>query len=218
MPNQSNAEENLLVIRSLMERATVYRAISAPTALVGGLLSMVASTVIFLNNATEHGIGDRITSREFTMIWLGVLAITMMFNAIFIHREAVRTGRPFISPAMKMALRSIAPCLVIPLMVTIWFFKAGYLGNQEQFLVVVWTSFYGLALLSTSVFAPRSLSVLGWAFLLTGISIPVIDNLLDTDFSAETPNLLMGIMFGLYHMIYAACTWPRKAATSEASR
>ena len=40
------AEEHLRVIRSLMERATVYRAISAPTALVGGFrwpLQRVAS-------------------------------------------------------------------------------------------------------------------------------------------------------------------------------
>ena len=34
------AEEHLRAIRLLMERATIYRAISAPTALVGGLLSV----------------------------------------------------------------------------------------------------------------------------------------------------------------------------------
>lgn len=218
MPDQSEAEDNLRVIRSLIERATVYRAISAPTALVGGLLSIIAATVIFLNNATEYGIGDRITPREFTAVWLVVLAITIVLNAFFIRREALRTGRPFISPAMKMALRAIAPCLVIPLMVTIWFFKVGYLGNQEQFLVVVWTGFYGLALLSTSVFAPRSLGVLGWAFLLTSIAIPALDNLLDTEFSAEMPDLMMGATFGLYHLIYAVCTWSGRSAPGEASR
>ena len=39
MIDHSNAEEDLRVIRTLMERATIYRAISAPTALVAGLLS-----------------------------------------------------------------------------------------------------------------------------------------------------------------------------------
>ena len=38
---RSKAEEDLRVIRSLMERATVYRAISAPAALVAGLLSIL---------------------------------------------------------------------------------------------------------------------------------------------------------------------------------
>ena len=38
MDQRAKAEHDLRVIRSLMERATVYRAISAPTALLGGLL------------------------------------------------------------------------------------------------------------------------------------------------------------------------------------
>ena len=40
MNEQSRAEEDLRVIRTLMERAATYRAISAPTALVGGILSI----------------------------------------------------------------------------------------------------------------------------------------------------------------------------------
>ena len=46
---RSKAEEDLRVIRSLMERATVYRAISAPAALVAGFLSIFAAAAIYLN-------------------------------------------------------------------------------------------------------------------------------------------------------------------------
>jgi len=204
---RSKAEEHLRVIRSLMERATIYRAISATTALVAGLLSIFAAVAIFLNNETGFNVGFQITSREFAFVWLVVLLISLMANAFFIRREALRTGRPFISPAMKLALRAIAPCLLIPLSVTVWFLQTGYLGNQEFFLVAVWTGFYGLALLSTNLFAPRSLALLGWAFLLTSVAIPVLDRAIETDFSADTPDLAMGVTFGLYHLIYAACTW-----------
>ena len=41
---------DLRVIRSLMERATVYRAISAPAALVAGFLSIFAAAAIYLND------------------------------------------------------------------------------------------------------------------------------------------------------------------------
>ena len=208
----SKAEEHLRVIRSLMERATIYRAISAPTALVAGLLSILAAGAIFLNNETNFSLGFQIASREFAFVWLVVLLIALATNAFFIRREACRTGRPFISPAMKVALRAIAPCLLIPLAVTIWFMQTGYLGNQELFLVVVWTGFYGLALLSTNLFAPRSLVLLGWAFLLTGVAIPVLDRAIETDFSGDIPDLAMGITFGLYHLVYAACTWSGKGA------
>jgi hypothetical protein len=208
---RSKAEEHLRVIRSLMERATIYRAISAPTALVAGLLSIFAAGAIFLNNETSFNAGFQITSREFAFAWLVVLLMSLTVNAFFIWREALRTGRPFISPAMKLALRAIAPCLVIPLSVTVWFLQTGCLGNQELFLVTVWNGFYGLALLSTNLFAPRSLAWLGWAFLLTSVAIPVLNRAIESDFSAEIPDLAMGVTFGLYHLIYAACTWPGRA-------
>jgi hypothetical protein len=38
MNDRARAEEDLRVIRTFMERATTYRAISAPTAMVGGIL------------------------------------------------------------------------------------------------------------------------------------------------------------------------------------
>ena len=50
---RSKAEENLRVIRSLMERATVYRAIAAPAALVAGFLSIFAAAAIYLNDQTR---------------------------------------------------------------------------------------------------------------------------------------------------------------------
>jgi hypothetical protein len=209
---RSKAEEDLRVIRSLMERATIYRAISAPTALVAGLLSICAAGAIFLNNETRLNLGFQITSREFAFVWLVVLLISLAVNAFFIRREALRSGRPFISPAMKLALRAIVPCLFIPLAVTVWFFQTGYLGNQELLLVTVWIGFYGLALLSTSLFAPHSLTVLGWAFLLTSVAVPLLDRAIESDFAADIPDLAMGTAFGLYHLIYAACTWSGKGA------
>jgi hypothetical protein len=213
--NSSKAEENLSVIRSLMERATIYRAISAPTALLAGSLSVFAAGAIFLNNETKLNLGFQIASRQFAVVWLVVLLISLAANAFFIRREALRTGRPFISPAMKLALRAIAPCLLIPVAVTLWFFQTGYLGNQELFLVTVWTAFYGLALLSTNLFAPRSLAILGWSFLVSSLAIPVLDRAIETDFAAEIPDLAMGTTFGLYHLIYAACTWSGKGALAS---
>lgn len=41
--NRSAAEEHLRVIRELMERATVYRAVSAPAALFCGLIALSVS-------------------------------------------------------------------------------------------------------------------------------------------------------------------------------
>ena len=215
MSDHARAEEDLRVIRSLMERATIYRAISAPTALVAGVLSILSAGVIYLNNDVNLIFGRPVGPREFAAIWIDVLVLALIANGFFVWREAKCSGRPFISPGMKLALRAIAPNLLIPLAFTIWFFKRGYLGGQELELVVIWVVFYGLALLSTALFAPRSLTLLGWAFLLTGIAIPVLINLLD-ELAGDVPTVVMGLAFGLYHLVYAASTWPRGAARAPA--
>src|SRR5262249_31949686 len=152
---RSKAEADLRVIRSLMERATVYRAISAPAALVAGLLSIFATAAIYLDDQTR--LNRPIQGRAFAAIWLVVLVLAVITNAFFIWREAKKDGRPFISSGMKLSLRAIVPNLLVPAGVTLWFLVSGYKGAAEQELVVVWIAFYGLALLSTALFAPRSL-------------------------------------------------------------
>jgi hypothetical protein len=215
MSDRARAEEDLRVIRSLMERATIYRAISAPTAFVAGILSILSAGAIYLNNDVKLIFGRPVGPREFATIWIDVLVLALVANGFFVWREAKCSGRPFISPGMKLALRAIAPNLLIPLAFTIWFFKRGYLGGQELELVVIWVVFYGLALLSTALFAPRSLAVLGWAFLLTGLAIPALINLVD-ELAGDVPTVVMGLTFGLYHLIYAAATWSRRTSTAPA--
>jgi hypothetical protein len=207
--DRSKAEADLRVIRSLMERATVYRAISAPAALVAGFLSIFAAAAIYLNDQTS--INRPVQGRAFAAIWLIVLILAVAANAFFIWREAKKDGRPFISSGMKLSVRAIAPNLLIPAAVTIWFLVAGYNGAAEQEVVVVWIAFYGLALLSTALFAPRSLVCLGWAFLLTALALPVLKNVV-AELPANLPNIAMGTTFGLYHLIYAVCAWTRKRA------
>ena len=206
---RSKAEEHLRVIRSLMERATIYRAISAPAALIAGFLSIFAASAIYLNN--QASTNRPVHGRAFAVIWLIVLILAVATNAFFIWREAKKDGRPFISSGMKLSLRAIAPNLLIPAAVTLWFLVDGYKGATEPELVVAWIVFYGLALLSTGLFAPRSLVCLGWAFLLTALAIPALRNVIG-DLPANLPTIAMGLTFGLYHLIYAVCAWPRKRA------
>jgi hypothetical protein len=215
MNDLSRAEEDLRVIRTLMERATIYRAISAPTALVASILSLLSTGIVYLNNNVKLIFGRPVGPREFALIWIDVLLLVVVSNGFFVWREAREGGRPFISAGMKLAIRAVAPTLLLPMAFTIWFFKRGYLGGQELELVVVWVAFYGLALLSTALFAPRSLVLLGWAFLLTGLAVPVVINLVD-ELPGDLPTVVMGLTFGLYHLVYAACTWTRRPAPAPA--
>ena len=206
--DRTEAEENLRVIRQLMERVTVYRAVAAPTALVAGILSLLAAGAVYFNNEVKPLLGRTVGPREFAFLWIGVLIVAAAANSYFLWCEAQRDGRPFFSSGMRLALQAIAPNLLIPMAITIWFFRNGYLGAQELQLVTVWVAFYGLALLSTGLFAPRSLSLLGWAFLLTALAVPVLGDAID-NLTDDVPDTVMGLCFGIYHLVYAVTTWPR---------
>ena len=110
---------------------------------------------------------------------------------------------------------AITPNLLIPAAFTLWFFQTGYLGARELDLVAVWVAFYGLALLATSLFAPRSLALLGWAFLISSLSIPLLVNVID-NLTDDVPDTVMGVTFGLYHLVYAVAAWPRRNRVPEA--
>ena len=213
MDQRAAAEENLRAIRQLMERATVYRAVSAPSALVAGILALILSGAIYFNNEVRLLLGRTVRPREFAFAWIVTLILAAAANAFFLKRKADREGRPFFSCGMRLALQAITPNLLIPAALTLWFLQTGYLGAQELQLVTVWVAFYGLGLISTGLFAPRSITLLGWAFFLTALATPVLNDRLDR-ISNDVPDTLMALTFGLYHLIYAAATWPRRRSAA----
>ena len=93
----------------------------------------------------------------------------------------------------------------------VWFFKNAEPIDQE-ILVAVWIAFYGLSLLATALFAPRSLVFLGWAFLLSGLLMIFWPKSFGDDPRGLLPNLAMGATFGCYHLVYAVCVWSRRQA------
>lgn len=203
--NRTEAEEHLRVIRSLMEKATVYRAISAPTALVGGLASVVMGGLLFAG--WRQFPGSMRARAYFLAGWAAVLLVTAMANTWFLWRDARSRGDSFISNGMRHALLAMAPAILC---------GAGLSGfligwRLELLLPPIWMLCYGLALLATRGFAPGSIQRLGWAFLVAGF----VALFLLTQGGGEwaegpnAPNLMMVATFGLLHLIYAACIWSR---------
>lgn len=213
MNERAAAEEHLRVIRSLMERATIYRAISAPTALVGGITALLVTGYLFWRSRAGTGLSTTAMSREFTASWLVAPAIGVAANTLFLWRGAVRGQRPFFSPGLRLALRSISPSILLAAVFTFAVARAPNVVVPTV-LTVSWILLYGLALLATSAFSPRSLSILGWCFVLSGCLCLLLlstrsvggETLWD---SHDQATLAMGLTFGIFHLVYAACTWTR---------
>jgi len=211
MTTRLEAEENLRVIRSLMERSTIYRAISAPVALAGGLASLIGCGIVAAG-LSKSTIDPLATPLFFFGVWFGVLAVTALTNALFLWKESTSRGAPFLSQGMRAALSALAPCWLVAAILTVFWIKIPWL------LPMFWMILYGLGLLATRYFAPRSIVLLGWAFVTGGLfSLLIFMGPANQDhlIQLRTANLAMGTTFGLFHLIYAACTWPRKSAAGE---
>ncbi len=222
MQTRSDAEEHLRIIRSLMEKATIYRAISAEAAAVGGVLAIGGSfaTGNWLKPTPyDPGIPSP-SAPAFLGPWIGLLVLTSLVNLYFLRRAATQRVDRFISPGMRLALAALLPSFFVAGGLTIYF--AG-LGPNAVFIVPIWIVCYGIGLLATSHFAPRSLVYLGWAFLLAGLG--AFWPMFDSSFAVRSgqyagpwcvAQILMASTFGLFHLIYAACTWPRRARGADA--
>lgn len=211
------AAEQLRVIRSLMERSTIYRAISAPAALFAGLLSLAVSGWLWMKlDPTESP-----NPSAFLAIWLSVLLVVSAVNTLLLYKSARQRGEPFVSAGMKHALRALLPPLVAGFGLSLLEVSGtGRIADDcYADMAAHWILFYGLALLATGSFSPRSMQALGAGFFLFGILTWLPSVRLYYGRQYPTAVIFMASSFGLLHIVYAAAVWiqGRRDSSSDAA-
>ena len=199
------ATEQLRAIRALMERSTIYRAVSAPAAAFAGVLSLVVSGWLWMNREPQ----DAPRPVVFLLIWLGVLLAASVVNTVLLYRSARKRGEVFVSAGMKHALRALLPPLFAGFIMSLLeVTRPGLAGlNCHTDIVAYWILFYGLALLATGSFSPRSMQALGAGFFCFGILtfLPTVRDIGGRQFPVAVT--FMATSFGLLHLVYAAAVW-----------
>jgi hypothetical protein len=217
MSQTQAAIEHLRVIRSLMEKAHIYRAVSAPAALLGGVLALGATLWPVVHAAQTHG-DAAFSNTTFLIIWHGILAACTVLNVVLLAREAKRRDQAFVSEGMKMALRAVSPPLIVGGVL------AGGLVIWLQNLTLaalIWVLCYGLALLATASFSPKSLTRLGWAFVIAGLVLFFVwaanGEVRDLRTDLGPASLVMALTFGLLHVVYAIAVFVSRPKGEEAA-
>ena len=203
MSQTQAAIEHLRVIRSLMEKAHIYRAVSAPAALLGGVLALGATIWPVVHAAQTHG-DAAFSNVTFLIVWHGILAACTVLNVALLAREAARRGQSLVSDGMKMALRAVSPPLIVGGVLAsglvIWL-------QNLTLAALIWVLCYGLALLATASFSPKSITRLGWAFVIAGLVLFLVwaanGEVRDLRSDLGPASLVMGLTFGLLHVVYA---------------
>jgi len=210
--DSAQATRHLEVIRTLMERAAVYRRALAPTSLVAGGIGAVAALLGFF-----LGLG---TPRAFGLFW-AVAALVAGAGALFVMRaQAIRAGEPFWSPPTRRVAQAFFPPLFVGLVGNLVLVLPEYRDPlQAWWAPPLWMVLYGCALHAAGFFMPRGIRLLGWVFILSGSVLLFVINA--RSYAAGMPDLrwasvLMGLSFGGVHLAYAAYLYATGQRKNEA--
>ena len=184
----TSAEETLGVIRNLMERATLYQALSAPAAAAASVLAFAAGSLV-----------PAADPAAFLTCWAIVLVLANSINALILAGRARQVDEPFLSSGLKHTFRRVA----LPLFAGAALGTAAALSGQLQLAAAIWLTAYGLALHATATYAPPALGFLGTACAITGTTLAV---LLISGLPLLPAQAIMALGFGIPHLVYATLT------------
>jgi hypothetical protein len=197
--NPKWAEENLKIIRTLMERTAIYRRALAPIMILAGVMGIAGGVAGWLMNLNSN--------TSFMLFWIGVGVVSLVGALLLVRRQALKDSEPFWSPPTRRVGQALLPAFTVGLMVAVFIVGlGGFWGTDNtglQLLVILlWTWFYGCAAHAAGFFMPRGVRLLGWIFiavggvLLAGLCLP------DNPIIRTPPHLLMGAIFGVIHLAY----------------
>lgn len=190
---QNSAAENLHVIRTLMERAALYRRTLAPIMFFVGTVGVVACA---------GGLGLKIEeTRTFALWWLGAAAVAVAGAYLIARLQALKDREPFWSPPTRRVTQAIVP----PLMAGLCLSAPVLLLNPEDMrwlFIFPNALFYGCAVHAAGFFMPRGMKLFGWLIIVSaGLTWPLLP-VFQTDPNPQCDHLLMGCLFGVLHLAY----------------
>lgn len=194
------AEENLQVIRTLMERAGLYRRALAPVMLSVGILGLAGW---YFGNSLRLD-----AFREFVAFWFGVAAVAIAVSLLIIRRQALRSAEPFWTAPTKRVIQAMLPALTAGFLMVVSSCLAGLDTSSSTGFVVGWPMLYGCALHSAGQFISRGVRLLGWGFILAAIVIGHMHLHSPMGYGPDgrlsfwlQPHAMMGLTFGGLHLL-----------------
>lgn len=182
--DQQRAEQNLELIRTLMERSTRYEYLSARAGLqVGGIAVAGAVSFHWLSAADPFVFG----AVWFAVFWLSVGVMV---------REQVRevrdAGVPLWTRPAREIVRALVPAMTLSALLSLHAFSHG----RHLELPGVWMLCYGVGALATSTYAPAVVAQMGVAFMISGAVTLCL--------GPAWATTMMGVVFGGGHLLLGA--------------
>lgn len=181
-PIHDHALENLRYIRSAMERAGTFTAVSGWGTIALGVTAVAASLVA----------GSDPTAWRWLYVWLAEAGVAAIVGTTFIILKARATSISLASgPGRRFAL-AFLPALAAGFVLTLIFWSRGLRAEIPP----MWLLLYGTAVMAGGALSVRVVPVMGLVFGLLGI----------TSFFLPVTMLpaVMVVGFGLLHIVFGA--------------
>ena len=191
--DRDQAARSLEVIRTLMERSSLYRRALAP-------LMFLAGTAGVTGGVLSHFVSIDASSAAFVEYWMTFSAVTLSGSLLLARGQALRAREPFWSPPSKRVIQALIPPLVVG-------FSLGAVATKTDastwVLASLWMMLYGCALHSAGFFMTRGIKLFGWMLISLGSLALTLFHWKPELLKALTSSDLMGVGFGLTHVAYA---------------
>lgn len=192
------AAEHLQVIRTLMERAAVYRRALAPIMLSVGATGCVAAAVGLGTNAAQ-------SNRSFVLLWMTTALVAIVLSYVLARRQALKDEEPFWSPPTRRVTQALVPGFLAGGMAGVLLvFGGNQLPPSAWLLAVGWLLAYGCALHSAGFFMERGIKLFGLFFTTFGSLILIVLTFVSTLQTTQAAHAMMGVFFGVTHLAYGA--------------
>ncbi len=192
------AQEHLQVIRTLMERAVLYRRALAPTALATGSVGTLAALTgaCCLQGSPAH----------FVVFWLSAAGVALALAAVIIRRQALRETEPFWSVPTRRVLSALWPPLAGGVLAAGALFAFSTAETMFPLILPpIWMVLYGCAMQAAGFFMQRGIRLLGLVFIVIGSTWPLVELGLQQWLPPyKVGHFSMGLMFGVGHLAYGA--------------
>ncbi|HEY0457311.1 MAG TPA: hypothetical protein VGE41_13150 [Verrucomicrobiae bacterium] len=188
------AAEHLQVIRTLMERSSVYRRALAPIMFVSGTIGTAAALIPLL-------VKPLTSNREFSLFWIFVSALALLASFLLVRRQALKEAEAFWSLPTRRVSQALAPAFFVGLSagaIFVW----GPLPDAGWVLALFWIVIYGCALHAAAFFMQRGIKLFAWLFILAGTALGLGTIFFEKLQTATAAHSLMGVFFGLLHLAY----------------
>lgn len=175
-------------IRNMMERSTKVLSLSGVSAVVVGILAIVAA--LLANHIIENEWLHVYKVRSLMILAISLFIICFMMIILFSKRKAEKNGLrfKFDRTVQKMLWNFFLP-LIVGGVLCVGLIYQGHYGLTSSFMLI----FYGLALINLSNFTFSNIKYLGYVQLALGL----------IDFLMVNHSLLFWMIgFGVCHIVY----------------